>query len=119
MFTSTPPSGGINFRVGIRSGSVGAYAITYGNFSTGSFGYQDMTILKMNRKPNPDRKGPRKPIASFAVAGSKSTTTNLCINSDAAACDVSTMPMVAFDAESSIMGGAGTVVTPMQQHVVL
>jgi hypothetical protein len=29
-----------------------------------------MTILTINRKPNAERKGPRNPIANFAVAGS-------------------------------------------------
>ena len=41
----------------------------YGNFSTGSLGYQDSTILKINRKVNAERKGPKIPIVSLAVAG--------------------------------------------------
>lgn len=51
-----------------------------------------MTILKMNRKANADRKGPRKLIASFAVPGSKSNSTNLCISGDEA-CEVSIAPL--------------------------
>ncbi|KAM2861328.1 hypothetical protein FF1_020419 [Malus domestica] len=33
----------------------------------------------MNRNENSEKNGPRNPIASFAVAGSKSATTKLCI----------------------------------------
>jgi hypothetical protein len=35
-----------------------------------------MTILTINRKPNAERKGPRNPIANFAVAGSISARIN-------------------------------------------
>ena len=36
-------------RVTVKIGFVRAYATTYGNFSTGSFGYHDMTILTIKR----------------------------------------------------------------------
>ncbi|GER38537.1 adenosine monophosphate-protein transferase FICD [Striga asiatica] len=44
-----------------------------------SFGYQDITILTMNKNPNADKKGPKNPIASLAVAGSKSASASLYI----------------------------------------
>lgn len=77
--TSTPPRGGITFLVRLRNGSVGAYATTYGNFFTGSLGYQDMTILRMNKNPRAERKGPVIVMASFAVAGSISATIKPCM----------------------------------------
>lgn len=58
--------------------------MTYGNFPTGSLGYQDMTILAINRKPNAERKGPVIPIANFAVAGSRSASVNSCMELEAA-----------------------------------
>ena len=65
--TSTPARGGIALRVGMRSVSVGAQAIIGINFPNGSFGYQDMTILKIKRKPNTIRKGPRNPVANLVI----------------------------------------------------
>lgn len=56
--------------------------MTYGNFSTGSLGYQDMTILRINRKANAERNGPKIPIASLAVAGSKSASKNVLLRSE-------------------------------------
>lgn len=56
--------------------------MTYGNFSSGSLGYQDITILKINRKANAERKGPKILIASLAVAGSKSASNNRLVRSE-------------------------------------
>ncbi|KAK7357146.1 hypothetical protein VNO80_16429 [Phaseolus coccineus] len=87
---STPARRGIALRVGMRSVSVGAQAIIGRNFPNGSFGYQDMTILKIKRKPNTKRKGPRNPVANFTVAGSRSAIINLVIRS-LETCEVSGM----------------------------
>lgn len=76
--------------------------MTNGNFPTGSFGYQDITILAINRKPNMERKGPRNAIAIFAEAGSKSAITNLCIKSKTACDDVPGSP----DRDASIFGSS-------------
>lgn len=66
----------------------------YGNLPTGSFGYHDITILMMNRKPNADRKGPMIPIAVFAVAGSRSAITSPSMQSETALCELSDLEAV-------------------------
>lgn len=78
-----------------------------------------MTILKINRKANADRKGPRNPIATFAVAGSNSASTNLCVKFEAE-CNVSGMPFLGYAATKSngdklMLGEAAS----LQQHKVL
>lgn len=66
-----------------------------------------MTILKMNRKANADKKGPRMLIASFAVSGSKSNSINLCISGDEA-CEVSIELLVkALKTSSELRGLLG------------
>ena len=87
-------------RVGTRRGSVGAYARTYGNLPNGSLGYHDMTILKMKRNENAERKGPIKGTTAFAVAGSKSVRSKLCFNS-LSICDVSSVLILLFAAPAN------------------
>ena len=108
--TSTPTRGGITFRVGMSSGSVDAYARTYGNLPTGSFGYHDMTILRMKRKPNAERKGPINGITSFAVAGSRSNMNRLCFNS--LVIDVSRTPTLLFAVTANISKDCWKRLTP-------
>lgn len=48
--TSTPPTGGIAFRVGPRTGSVGKTAMTHGSFLTLRFGYQLSGMRQIMRR---------------------------------------------------------------------
>ena len=103
--------------------------MTYGNFCTGSLGYQDITILKINRKANAERKGPKIPIASLAVAGSKSDSNNLLVRSEVTSGETCMLGLI-FLAMPKIYGGSpemvtldgrssiGEFVTPKQQYVL-
>lgn len=89
-----------------------------------------MIILRMNKKANAERNGPRIPIATFAVAGSKSIITKLLINVSVALriseflwlmVSMTFCPQKglsdrsAFDGWSSILRGE----TPRKQHTLL
>jgi len=46
---STPPRGGINFRVGARKGSVGRATRLQGSFANSSWGYQVKIMRKIKK----------------------------------------------------------------------
>lgn len=69
---STPPTGGIAFRVGPSRGSVGTTTTAHGNFLKFRLGYQLMGILNIKRSIANVSTGLRMVAMSPAVLGSRS-----------------------------------------------
>jgi len=65
---STPPKGGINFRVGIKKGSVGHATRLKGKQLRFTWGYQVRTIRKINKKVIKPTTGPISQLARVVAS---------------------------------------------------